>query len=165
MDARQIPFEDEFDVIGAFDVLEHIVEDEACAWSKSSERSGPVAALLGDRAAASLSLEANDEHAMHQRRYRRAELREKGANEAGFRVERITSFVTLLLPLMMFSRTNGAKRQAPFNLWAEFEISRPLNSCLRDNALAVERALIRAGFSFPAGGSLLLVAKKTDTAS
>ena len=28
MDARNIPFENEFDVIGAFDVLEHIEEDE-----------------------------------------------------------------------------------------------------------------------------------------
>jgi SAM-dependent methyltransferase len=28
MDARSIPFENEFDVIGAFDVLEHIKEDE-----------------------------------------------------------------------------------------------------------------------------------------
>ena len=28
MDARAIPFEEEFDVIGAFDVLEHIDEDE-----------------------------------------------------------------------------------------------------------------------------------------
>ena len=28
MDARQIPFENEFDVIGAFDVLEHIRDDE-----------------------------------------------------------------------------------------------------------------------------------------
>src|SRR5690606_22871969 len=27
MDARSLPFLDEFDVIGAFDVLEHIVED------------------------------------------------------------------------------------------------------------------------------------------
>ena len=30
MDARRIPFEDEFDVVGAFDVLEHLVEDEKC---------------------------------------------------------------------------------------------------------------------------------------
>ena len=28
MDARRMPFESEFDVIGAFDVLEHIVEDQ-----------------------------------------------------------------------------------------------------------------------------------------
>jgi len=28
MDARRIPFENEFDVIGAFDVLEHIAEDD-----------------------------------------------------------------------------------------------------------------------------------------
>ena len=29
MNAKEIPFEDEFDVIGAFDVLEHIKDDEA----------------------------------------------------------------------------------------------------------------------------------------
>lgn len=29
MDARNIPFVEEFDAIGAFDVLEHIEEDEA----------------------------------------------------------------------------------------------------------------------------------------
>jgi 2-polyprenyl-3-methyl-5-hydroxy-6-metoxy-1,4-benzoquinol methylase len=28
MDARRIPFEEEFDVVGAFDVLEHINEDD-----------------------------------------------------------------------------------------------------------------------------------------
>ena len=28
MDARRIPFREEFDVIGAFDVLEHVKEDE-----------------------------------------------------------------------------------------------------------------------------------------
>src|SRR6266545_4042215 len=28
MDARRIPFQEEFDVIGAFDVLEHVKEDE-----------------------------------------------------------------------------------------------------------------------------------------
>src|SRR5712671_302402 len=28
MDARRIPFEEEFDVVGAFDVIEHIKEDE-----------------------------------------------------------------------------------------------------------------------------------------
>lgn len=28
MDARKIPFEEKFDVVGAFDVLEHIDEDE-----------------------------------------------------------------------------------------------------------------------------------------
>ena len=28
MDARQIPFEKEFDLIGAFDILEHVEEDE-----------------------------------------------------------------------------------------------------------------------------------------
>ena len=104
---------------------------------------------------------ANDEHALHQRRYRRVELRRK-VEQAGFRVERITSFVALLLPLMFFSRLTK-KRGRAFDLWEEFQISRPLNaSC--ETALAFERVLIKGGISFPAGGSLLLVGRKPAAA-
>jgi hypothetical protein len=49
-----------------------------------------------------------------------------------------------------------------FQLWREFEISRPLNAVLA-NILAVERALVERGVSFPAGGSLLLIAKRPAT--
>jgi hypothetical protein len=104
---------------------------------------------------------ASDEHAMHQRRYSRAELRGK-VERAGFRVQRMTSFISLLLPLMIGSRMrrNGNR---DFQVWKEFEISRPLNAVL-GTILAAERAMIEKGLSFPAGGSLLLIAKRPATA-
>ena len=96
---------------------------------------------------------------MHQRRYNRAELRDK-VERARFRVERITSFVSFLLPLMMLSR----RKRKDHDLWAEFQINRSLN-VLFEKILVTERALIRSGLSFPAGGSLLLVARKPVSAS
>jgi hypothetical protein len=54
-------------------------------------------------------------------------------------------------------------RSRNFELWTEFEISQPLNAAL-ESILTIERALIKAGVSFPAGGSLLLIAKRPATA-
>ena len=98
---------------------------------------------------------------MHQRRYSRAELRSK-VERAGFRIQRMTSFISLLLPFMICSRMkrNGSR---DFQLWKEFEISRPLNALL-GSILTVERAMVERGVSFPAGGSLLLIAKRPATA-
>ena len=109
MDARAIPFADEFDVIGAFDVLEHITEDEAVlSQMHRAARSGggimltvPQHDFLWSRA---------DEHACHVRRYSASELSAK-VSAAGFRVERVTSFVSLLLPLMLASRLRQTERR------------------------------------------------------
>ncbi len=161
MDARQIPFVSEFDVIGAFDVLEHIVEDEVVL-GQIFGATRPGGGILVTVPQHPFLWSANDEHSMHQRRYRRAELRRK-VERAGFRVERITSFVSLLLPFMIFARLTK-KRGRAIDLWEEFEISRPLNASF-EIILAVERALIKAGVSFPAGGSLFLIAKKPAAAS
>jgi hypothetical protein len=97
---------------------------------------------------------------MHQRRYSRAELRRK-VEQAGFRIERITSFISLLLPPMIYSRMRR-NRNRESQLWEEFEISHPLNAVL-GTILAAERAMIEKGFSLPAGGSLLLIAKRPAT--
>ena len=160
MDARQIPFESEFDVIGVFDVLEHIGEDDAVL-TQIFRATRPGGGLLVTVPQHRSLWSASDEHSMHQRRYSRAELRRK-VERAGFGVERITSFISLLLPLMICSRVKrNTKRD--FRLWEEFEINRPLNAIL-ESILAVERSMIRAGISFPAGGSLLLIAKKPAAA-
>lgn len=161
MDARQIPFVSEFDVIGAFDVLEHIVEDEAVL-EQIFRATRPGGGILVTVPQHPFLWSANDEHSMHQRRYRRADLRRK-VERAGFRVERITSFVSLLLPFMIFARLTKTRGRA-FDLWEEFKISRPLNTSF-ETILAVERKLIKAGVSFPAGGSLFLIAKKPAAAS
>lgn len=160
MDARQIPFEREFDVIGAFDVLEHIDEDDAVL-REMFRATRPGGGLLVTVPQHRFLWSAIDEHSMHQRRYSRAELRSK-VEQAGFRIQRMTSFISLLLPPMMYSRMRPNSSR-DFQLWKEFEISRPLNAVL-GSILTAERAVIERGVSFPAGGSLLLIAKRPATA-
>ena len=156
MDARRISFEREFDAVGAFDVLEHIIEDEnVLVQMFDAVRSGGGLLLTVPQHAFLWS--ASDQHAMHQRRYNRAELRTK-VESAGFRIERITSFNSLLLPLMIWSRLRR-KRNHEFQPWREFELGHALNKAL-ESILKIERMIIRTGASFPAGGSLLLVGRK-----
>jgi hypothetical protein len=93
-----------------------------------------------------------DEHARHRRRYARRDLLRKLA-AAGFQRPWATSFVSLLLPLMVLSRRR--KRSAS----QELEVGRAANRAL-GAVMGLERALIGAGVSFPAGGSLLALAHK-----
>jgi SAM-dependent methyltransferase len=159
MDARQIPFEDEFDVIGAFDVLEHIVEDNAVLLQmfRATRRGGGVLVTVPQHR---FLWSAIDEHSMHRRRYGRADLRRK-VESAGFQIERIISFNSLLLPIMIWSRMRR-KRDQNFQLWREFEITPVLNKTL-ETILTLERMMIIKGVSFPAGGSLLLIGRKPLT--
>jgi SAM-dependent methyltransferase len=156
MDARRIPFEREFDVVGVFDVLEHVIEDENVL-VQLFNAARPGGGLLVTVPQHPFLWSASDQHAKHQRRYNRAELRRKVEN-TGFRIERITSFNSLLLPLMICSRMQR-KRDQDVNPWREFEISFALNRTL-ESILSFERMMIRKGVSFPAGGSLLLIGRK-----
>jgi len=161
MDACRIAFDCEFDVVGAFDVLEHLVQDES-ALAQIFDAARPGGGLLVTVPQHRFLWSASDQHAMHQRRYRRVELRRK-VESAGFQVERITSFNSLLLPLMIWSRLRRRHDQ-DFQPWREFEISPALNKML-ESILKLERVMITKGVSFPAGGSLLLVGRKPLSAS
>jgi SAM-dependent methyltransferase len=156
MDARCILVEREFDVVGTFDVLEHLVEDER-ALAQMFNAARPGGGLLVTVPQHRFLWSASDQYAMHQRRYNRAELRAK-VESAGFQIERITSFNSLLLPLMIWSRMlrKGNQNLQP---WREFEISPALNKSL-ESILKLERMVITKGVSFPAGGSLLLIGRK-----
>ena len=157
LDARALPYEAEFDLVGAFDVLEHIDEDEAVL-------TGVQRALVpGGRLLATVPQHprlwsANDEYGGHKRRYRRRELVRK-VERAGLSVERTTSFVSTLLPAMILSRVRQRGELERFDPMREFEIRPRLDSAL-ERALGLELALISRGVSLPAGGSLLLVARK-----
>jgi SAM-dependent methyltransferase len=156
MDARGIPFDQEFDVVGAFDVLEHIIEDENVL-AQMFNAARPGGGLLVTVPQHPFLWSDSDEYAMHQRRYNRTELRRK-VESAGLQVQRITSFNSLLLPLMIWSRLQR-KRDHKFQPWREFEIGSVLNKTL-ESILRFERMVIKTGASFPAGGSLLLVGRK-----
>jgi SAM-dependent methyltransferase len=156
MDARHIALANSVDVIGAFDVLEHIAEDQQVLLEMfNAVRPGggiivtvPQHKFLWSR---------QDDYAHHVRRYAAAELRDKLA-AAGFNLVRMSSFVSLLLPLMFLSRWKK-ERSSEFDPLDELRIGRVTNALLQ-KVLEFELAMIRAGVDWPAGGSLLAVATK-----
>lgn len=156
MDARDIPFYEEFDVIGAFDVLEHIPEDEGVlAQMHAAIRTGGGVLITVPQHPCLWS--PYDDYARHVRRYRRAELVEK-VERAGFCVERVTSFVAFLLPLMAASRLR-VRRRGEVDLGRDLACPPRLDAAL-ERVVGVELNLIRRGVSLPAGGSLLVAARK-----
>jgi SAM-dependent methyltransferase len=155
MDARCIPYEMAFDVIGAFDVLEHIQEDEGVL-SQMFHAVRPGGGILVTVPQHRFLWSIVDKQAFHKRRYSRQELVDK-VERAGFHVLRTTSFVSLLLPVLLLSRLKRHITRAHFDPLAEYNISEPLNAWL-EKVLGLERIAIGRGISFPAGGSLLLIA-------
>jgi SAM-dependent methyltransferase len=156
LDVRAMPFEEAFDLVAAFDVLEHIDDDEG-ALAGMRRALAPGGGLIVTVPQHPFLWSDADTYAQHERRYRRGELVGRVA-AAGFRVERVTSFVTLLAPLMVLSRLRS-RVGASFDPLTEFEIPRPLDRLFERVALAEQR-LIERGASLPFGGSLLLVARR-----
>jgi SAM-dependent methyltransferase len=154
MDARRIPFRGEFDVVGCFDVLEHVREHEE-ALGGIHRALKPGGGLLLTVPQHRRLWSRHDEIARHVRRYEAHEL--TGLVErSGFQVAHHTSFVTILLPLMLLSRRRERGGQG-----AESEgmtVTAPLNRAL-SGVMSLERAMITAGLRLPVGGSLLLVAR------
>ncbi|MEW8522872.1 MAG: methyltransferase domain-containing protein [Candidatus Thiodiazotropha endolucinida] len=157
MDAREIPFDEEFDVVGAFDVLEHISDDEKVLNEiyRTVRHGGgaiftvPQHEFLWSQA---------DTQACHERRYGAVELIRK-VEEVGFTVEMTTSFVFLLLPLMMLSRLIQRDKNSKHDQLAELKIG-GLTNLILEKVLDIERLMIRLGIRLPAGGSRLLIARK-----
>ncbi len=158
LDARRIPYRDEFDVVCAFDVIEHIDDDEAVL-SNLAAAVRPAGGLLISVPQHRWLWSAADDYAHHVRRYTARDLHAK-VEAAGFQILRSTSFVSLLLPAMLASRRRKAK--TPFDPLAEFRLSAGANRLL-ERLLDGERALIRAGLNFPLGGSRLIVAEKRSS--
>lgn len=158
MDARRVPYVNEFDVVAAFDVLEHIVEDDLVL-ENLHRAIRPGGGLLLTVPQHQWLWSSMDDHACHVRRYSAVDLHSK-IRAAGFEVERSTSFVSLLLPAMFISRRHR-KNNKEFDPLGEFQINPILNYVLA-SILAIERLLIRLGLNFPMGGSRLVVARKNE---
>jgi SAM-dependent methyltransferase len=156
LDVLQMPFAEEFDVVGAFDVLEHVDDDVgALAGMRRAVRPGGGVLLLVPQHPWLWS--TADDVARHVRRYRRRELTGKVA-DAGLEVVRATSFVSSLLPVMAASRVVQRLRRSAYDPRAELVpglANRPF-----ERLLDGERRLIERGWSLPAGGSLLVVARR-----
>lgn len=157
LDARLIPFEKEFDIIGAFDVLEHIEKDETVL-QQMHQAIADEGGIILTVPQHSILWSNTDVRACHIRRYNAKDLKEK-VERAGFRIVRMTSFVSLLFPLMFISRL--FKRKKNLKTGPELRFNRLLNIFL-EIILIFERALITFGINMPFGGSLLIIAGRMN---
>jgi SAM-dependent methyltransferase len=156
-DVRDLPFACEFDLLGAFDVIEHLADD-AAVLRQCYAALQPGGGLLLTVPQHPWLWSAADDHAHHRRRYRRSELIAR-VQQAGFELRFVGSFVSLLLPLMLASRLWQRLRPQTFDPLAELSCGGPLNRGL-EWLLRQENVLIARGLSLPVGGSLLLAARR-----
>lgn len=155
-DICQLPFRQEFDVIGCFDVLEHIPDDRLALTNLVSGLR-PGGGLILTVPQHPRLWGVADEIGHHQRRYMRQELQSKLIG-CGLDCQRMTSFMSFLLPVMWLSRrmarhvdeANGELAPSAASNW----IGRKL--------LQLERRLVASGVSFHFGGSLLVIATKPN---
>lgn len=159
MDARRIPYLEEFDAIGAFDVLEHIEDDcQVLAQANGALKRGGLLCVTVPQHPWLWS--ATDSYAMHVRRYSRRELHEK-IRSAGFEIVRSTSFVTVLLPAMILSRLANYGSADNGTGDSEFGLPRLANALFLW-AMRADLLAIRMGVDLPAGGSRLVIARKAS---
>lgn len=157
LDARALPFDADFDAIGAYDVLEHIDDDGAALRSiHEALRADGIVALTVPQHPWLWS--EQDVAAHHVRRYARGELEAK-LRAAGFAILWSGSFTSVLLPLMMLSRLRPRRPDAAYDPLAELALPRPLDALL-DLAMRIEGALVAFGIRLPVGGSRVVIARK-----
>lgn len=152
---------EEFDIIVAFDVIEHIENDIAAISNinKMLHRGGSVVITVPQHMFLWSKL---DEIVKHKRRYSRRELVVK-LKENGFDIDYCTSFLFVLFPLMLISRLfdkRSDQLQADESaLEKRVKFSSSLNWFF-DHFMRIDEALIRLGISLPFGGTLVVLATK-----
>jgi len=142
-----------FDVVGCFDVLEHIPDDDR-ALEHLVRRVRPGGGLLLTVPQHPRLWSVADEIGHHQRRYRRNGLLGQ-LRAARLECHRATSFVTFLLPVLAWQRASPTREQALAELYPS-----AIANAVGRGLLRLERGLIACGVSFPWGGSLLVAARK-----
>jgi SAM-dependent methyltransferase len=156
-DARSIPFENEFDTVAAFDVIEHIDDDRAVL-EQMFRVTKPGGGMLVSVPHHPFMWSQRDEFLRHKRRYTRSGLIEK-ITKAGFRIKRATAFVSVPFPAMIAESLLNRKPKKDYNPLKTLRTPR-LPGAMLSGVLTFERKMIKAGVSFPFGGSLLVVAEK-----
>lgn len=158
MDARNIPAKSAFDLVGAFDVIEHIAEDEAvlAAMRQATRRGGGAIVTVPQHP---WLWSSADDLAYHQRRYRLGEM-ERKMRAAGFEIMFSSSYTALLFPLMAASRLKARlfPSGGATDINREFEVAPRLNAAMI-SLLKAEVALTLRGLRWPAGGSRVVVGR------
>ena len=159
LDATSMPFREAFDIVGAFDVLEHIDDDER-VMRRVRDALRPGGLLLVTVPQHKWMWSALDDIVCHKRRYTRSELLGK-LRRSRFEVLFCSSFVTTLFPAMAASRLLSRKRpvgDVKEAFASEVTLSPAANRAC-DWIMRIDESALRAGLSLPFGGSLLAVAR------
>jgi len=159
------PFAVPFDVVGMFDVLEHIADDAAALRVvRSLTKPGGYLVLT---VPAHMSLWGRfDEESHHCRRYEGDELRAR-LLDAGFTVDYLTPFMAALYPMARIARSlsdAGNRLRRRLNMTQTSAVLRDLTVTPVVNELAgfvlrQEAHLLRRRIKLPIGTSLLAVAR------
>jgi SAM-dependent methyltransferase len=166
-DLFQCGFCSQFDLIGLFDVLEHL-DDDVKALRALREQLRPTGQLLLTVPAHMVLWSDYDVASGHRLRYSRRQLIDR-LSEAGFEVQFCTEFMTLLFPLALIRRRFQRKRQGtiqnPENAAArikdELKIN-PLLNRLLDFALRPEAGWIARRRQLVGGTSILALARRKE---
>jgi SAM-dependent methyltransferase len=165
-DLHHWPFRTPFDVIGMFDVLEHLADDRLVL-RQLHRALRPGGYLVLTVPAHQKLWSYSDVVAQHYRRYAPWELKQILA-DAGFDVEYLTQFMMALYPLMWLGRRSAAGvplREAGSPDWARFR--RELRVVPGVNGLLTwllerEARWIARRWRLPLGTSLLAIARKPN---
>jgi SAM-dependent methyltransferase len=153
-----LPFpDDRFDVVSAFDVVEHC-EDEAVALTELRRVTMPGGVVLLSVPAYQWMWSGFDVRAGHHRRYTRPRLR-RAASAVGLNVERATYVFASTLPFFFAARLLTKLKGGTGDR------VQPLPSIVERLLLAVARldeALLRR-WNLPAGSSVVLAARKVPS--
>ena len=155
MDALKIPFSEAFDIIGLFDVIEHIEhqDDVLQGVFKALKYDGGVILTAPQHP---ILWSKGDEKVHHKRRYRIGELA-RTVQAAGFELVYQTSYNTLLLPALALSRILTAQKK--YNAALEWDLHPILNSLF--NSISIIEGAINRHIRLPFGSSVLVIGRKS----
>ena len=167
-DVEQPGFGVPFDVVGAFDVVEHLPDDLRILRSLHAMLRPGGVLLLTVPAYQSL-WSYFDEASHHCRRYEPEDLRQK-LNQTGFEVEFLSPFMASVYPLMWLVRRIGSWRRRGKAHSAETDLSLtlqelrivPVLNWLLTLVLRHEARLIQARIVLPFGSSLIAAARRAQ---
>ena len=162
-DVRQCPFGKPFQLIGMFDVLEHVPE-ELDTLRALRDALAPDGRLVLTVPAHQYLWSYFDEAARHCRRYSSREIRDRLV-EAGFEVEFLSQFMTCIFPLVWLFRKVSSRSRRPGSDAAktltmrEFRVVPVVNGLLTA-LLRLETLWVSGGHKLPVGTSLIVVARR-----
>ena len=160
-DVRKCPFGRPFDLVGMFDVLEHVGEEHetlVSLWRLLA----PGGRLLLTVPAHPFLWSYFDEAARHCRRYSPDAIR-KSQTAAGFEVEFQSQFMACIFPILWLFRKisglRGRQGNAKMLASAEFRLVPGVNTILAA-LLNLEAHWLASGHVLPIGTSLVVIARR-----